>query len=407
MPNTAIFSKNKFTPFQSTIILSTTIVDLQRKEGKTGFQLIASASIGQVFHEEIRPLKAEYCFVYKATNQNTATKAEFVRVATIRDLKDYSTAPGQAGDLYRSNTFSEFFNNIADTLANKSLLRVAVYQLTSDLNNIYGYAAYEQIDETVVLPTYIEGEVDGMIETLNGYKYKEQEIAERIKLINTVTLPLLEYQKNINIEQFDIMDKLYATTSNFSVDLPTLDNFGKIVDTLASDMAAAKDSLDDQAVQVAEMSSHIVSLENTLTSAFVSSNKGSIGTEIDSALRSTSILKSKSTNIPVNSFTMPTTIALSAKAGVMKRVSSAMKNFNMDVLVAQLDMETVLNMLRKQRDRTITHIEEAKTELVQLKNDREQTRRKIQEIEVELRRRIPTLDLENPQSFWAVKVNVQ
>lgn len=397
------------------------------KRGATnGFIFTASISKPTEFPDYLKAEHPERAFIYEVTDINNSEQSKFITVASVEALKETPYAYSKVGDQYRTNSYTKFFQTVEEVLAAKELLIRQVRALYSDVNTLFNYTNSSASDSTLILPDFVEQKVNGLIKDLISKRFDIRELETKIKILAGTALPTLNHsiavaqgQNNVVediIEYFSGIDLSDVTFSQMITEIEYLrdflldfsgyaDDLQLVIKRLRDTIRHSKVYVDNttalaqEAVVVTKKSANTSGLSEVVLDSMVTmeGTYAAVSREMNEILN-----KTEGTS---NVVYVPGTLYQHKVESLIRtlRVLSDARVFSS----VQLD---ALNKMDSSIDSNIRELKKKKNkiekEVVDYKEQIEIFKGDTQVLEGELLKLVPSIDLDHPESYWFVQVDI-
>ena len=384
-------------------------IDIEEREdtrnGIPGFFLIARASEPEDFPDYLAAQYPDYPFVYLLQDINFVQDAAFVRVASIADLRESGITFSKSGDQYRTNTYTKFFGTVEELLAAEEILIRDLRTLYSDIKTLFTYIQTSKTRSSYILPDYVEDTVNTLIKNLIA---KRQGITSALTK-HSLVLQMIDYL-TVNLQAIQIQNE----------------DINKYL---------AETDIDCNKLSGAELSKFTASLQNLLdTTTQWNTFYDSTFSRFWRLGTTTANYRGILTDPELPGFFPDDSTYMTQFLGIATQLSAVLDEANKDqVITMSVNAETLrvlvqnckaylkvgidkiltVDKLEKVQDAINQNASNFNRELERLTAEKnslsaqvEQLKGEIQDIEVQLKKLVPTIDLNKPENFWAVNVNI-
>lgn len=423
---------------QASVNLSLTVTPDYTLNGTTGYLLRAEVNTPKGFTKFMKERDPHYCFVFTPTDLNSVDNISFNRVATIQDLESLSTVPTQVGVSFRKNVYSKFFESVEQLLAAKQKIMDDVRILYSDLNSVFTYVNRVITNETMTMPDLVEDQINTYITDLINKRTDRSNIEALISVIEDTTIPYLTEQvsyfqlsrdfmqdilneyntMNINVNitgSLNFVNNMRDSFEQIKSNVNTISSSGLLMQTSLNTLYGSTSAVEaTTAVQVASIKAYV---DDLLAAGSIS------GTIHDNLIDS---LDNLETDVTDSTTTLKSNVDTSNTSWAVNALPDLFTDynvFNASIKPALLGLETVRNIMENSNTKVETlklllrrinnHISKVNAiisgknaELDDYKASLEVLKGEIQIVEANLRRLVPTIDIDNPQYYWLVNVNI-
>jgi len=392
----------------------------------SGFLFEAKLSEPEGFPDYLKDNAPHKAFVYKVMDVTDSSQASFARVASVEDLKELPFNYSTTGDEYRVDTYATFFPTIEEVLGAKELLTKQLRFLYSGVNTLFTYVDSAASDSTIILPDYIETKVSGYIKDLISKRYKVKDLQTKITLLENTVKPTLAFDKEAAESQRDVLTEIitYATETPFTA--VETHEFNGALNNLTSLVTNIEVLLHEANTDAATLESTLTTVNNTL-SDLRQDSAGQLATlqamspadrdvaaidKIESALFSygTMDLSMRDCTIKAAGIRNAAINPGAAYRSYVSSVKNALKRM-LDVNIFQTvkldELQKIGDLIKDGHKKVLSKIVETDNEIVKYKEEAEILKGDIQILEGKLLQLVPSIDLDHPESYWFVQVDIK
>lgn len=384
------------------VSIYTTIKPIMEGGKARTYQLIFKVTDPSGYPDTIAERRPEACFVYSRTKPSEPLENPYERICSLDDFMTIPYATETSGEregLYRSNQFHMEYADYNSSLQDQTLLESLVWAFYNNLDNYTLPYSGKEASRKYTFPDYERSLLDSLIAERRKLILENEEERLIIEVIQEKILPLISSQELMQEELQEAADLLFEHTKKWA--------------DAVINMAAVRDAMMNLRGNMHILNTQLANNMATFTNSFSQLNGLNTDVNNSSASDTDKLNLSKNINIIRNIVNpamhedlMVDTATMRGLIRTMLPALAHIQEVDEEGFTDYAAVENMINIIKKFGDTLKSTLAKKEAEINMRSENIQRRQKKIQDIETELRKIRPSIDLNNPESAWYLTVNV-